>query len=97
MEACDDPSQIFLVLDHRAMPINGNTTVAVETLFSSYWVFNVDYPSSLKPIYLFMELLFGVGKSSKKIPSTSRDFMMKLDARMKSMAIEKETSAPDTS
>ena len=52
---------MFVIID--AVPImiaDANVSVSVETLFASYFVFNLSYPPSLCGVYSLFEMLFGV-------------------------------------
>uniref|UniRef100_A0A914XRL0 Uncharacterized protein n=1 Tax=Plectus sambesii TaxID=2011161 RepID=A0A914XRL0_9BILA len=62
---------LFVIVD--AVPIaisDANVSVSVETLFASFFAYNLSYPSSLCGMYSLLEMLFGV---SPTIKSTSAD------------------------
>jgi len=54
-----------------------NFVEAVEFLFYSFWVFNVQYPAPLRLFYSFMEQLVGVGQ--RKNSAVVRDLLRALD------------------
>lgn len=78
------PMQIFLILDYEKIEISGNITKALETLFMSFYAFNLEYPSCLCNMYQVLELLFGLKKRGSKGASNagSQNVYINLKRRM---------------
>uniref|UniRef100_A0A914X662 Uncharacterized protein n=1 Tax=Plectus sambesii TaxID=2011161 RepID=A0A914X662_9BILA len=57
---------IFVIVDAVSIMIpDVNVSVSVETLFASFFTFNLSYPPSLCGVYSLFEMLFGVMPSIK--------------------------------
>jgi hypothetical protein len=53
--------ETFAIIDHRPVQIKSSDFFsAIETLFASFYTFNLKYPTSLSQVYGFFELLFGI-------------------------------------
>lgn len=52
------PTQLFLVLDHECILVEGNFTKAIEQLYESIWAFDLQYPAAVKVCYSFLENIF---------------------------------------
>uniref|UniRef100_A0A914US01 Uncharacterized protein n=1 Tax=Plectus sambesii TaxID=2011161 RepID=A0A914US01_9BILA len=60
-------SDLFVIVD--AVPIfipGSNVSVSVETLFASFFAFNLSYPPSLYGVYSLLEMLFNVPQRSNR-------------------------------
>lgn len=57
----------FLVLDQKAILVGEHITIAFETLFKTFYVFNLEYDKSLIKFYNFFECIYTID-SKLKIP-----------------------------
>ena len=64
--------------DNTAIPLSSAScfTEAVEFVFFCCWVFNVEYPATLRLFYSFLERVMGVG--TPKNSAVLRDFFRAL-------------------
>jgi len=69
--------RFFLKVDNKAIALSTASCFveAVERLFMSFFVFNVQYPHSLKPFYCFIEIVLGMREATTPIV---RDFLRQL-------------------
>lgn len=65
------PVQCFLIMDYQKIQIGGNITKALESLFMSFYSFNLQYPPSLSNTYQVLELLFGLRKRGARGTATA--------------------------
>ncbi len=47
-----------MICDKKAIPVSGNISMAFELLYKVFYVFDVDYPVYLRPVYEFMDMIF---------------------------------------
>lgn len=57
--------QFFLKLDSKLMEIRSDFINALDLLFKSFWVFNVDYTSQGTYVYNFLEIVYEINKNFK--------------------------------
>uniref|UniRef100_A0A914V1H7 Acetyl-CoA carboxylase n=1 Tax=Plectus sambesii TaxID=2011161 RepID=A0A914V1H7_9BILA len=72
---------MFVIFD--AVPIaisDANVSVSVETLFASFFAFNLSYPPSLCGVYSLFEMLFGVMPSIKSTLAVADIYSCKISA-----------------
>ena len=73
---CFDNNQIFLKLDSKYCELpSGNFLYAIDLLFKSFYVFNVDYPSQASYFYYFIENIFEMRNNQKP-------FLLELDTKI---------------
>ena len=64
----DSISDVKVVIEKQNIMSMPNVTTALHFCFSSYYVFNISFPFSFKPILLFLEKYVYCLKSSDKLP-----------------------------
>ena len=64
-----DNAQIILKLDNELIELEGGFTNALDILFKSFWVFQVEYPETAANIYYFIERCLNIktDKSRSKV------------------------------
>ena len=50
-----DNDQILIKLDNELVELEGGFTNALDILFKSFWVFQLEYPETATNVYFFME------------------------------------------
>ena len=71
----------YLTVVERTTVCTGSSIVeALASTISAYYAFNIQYPSQLKPICLFVEkILIGI-RNSEKVPSSVNRIYSALEA-----------------
>lgn len=76
----EQPITFFLVVDQTAIPVSSDSCRAFNCLFSSFFVFGVEYPQYLEKFFNFFEqYVFGIFPSKGKINSSNQEFVNTLD------------------
>jgi len=72
--------RFFLKVDNKAIMLSTASCFveAVERLFMSFFVFNVQYPHTLKTFYCFLEIVMGMREATTPIV---RDFLRQLTVK----------------
>lgn len=71
------PLDYFLVIEDIVIPLGTDCIAAFKTLFSSFFVFELHYPTLIKPFYrLFEERVYRIGEMS----ASSADFVSRLES-----------------
>ncbi|XP_041467024.1 uncharacterized protein LOC121417400 [Lytechinus variegatus] len=75
------PSTFFIIVDGKAVPCESDATQAVDALFKSHYIFNIEYADELKGFYAFLEhFVYGIGVSTDHIPVRARELMASITA-----------------
>ena len=76
----------YVIVDFKPIEVTElGVAGGVEVLFSSFWCFNVSYPTPLNPVYLALEVLYGLPKfSCARIPPTISHLLFQFTNSVKS-------------
>ncbi len=71
-----DPLFFNVVIEETIIPCGIKSSSAFKILFSSFFVFQLHYPTLIKPLYKFFEER--IFKISKTVSATTAEFMSRL-------------------
>ena len=73
-----EPKQFFVIMDRYAIPAGKSATKAIDSLFKSHWVFDIEFCQYSEHMFLFIEqILYEINIDDRKpSPSFTRVHLM---------------------